>query len=160
MAAACLSDGLSLSLTALKTVLLPVRAVYCPFVFLTLNFVYLYACLIICLTAFSVVLPYCLPLSLHDFLSLSPFFQSLLQSYLRVSPPRTSPSPSPSLSASWSSSPKVSVVLRTQHVSICSIWPVSALCSSTRSALNCPLFHLRRVFLFLATACTHSRARN
>lgn len=82
----------------------------------------------------------------------------LFQPYLSVSQPWTSPSLS--LSQPCSSSRclglKVSVVLRTQHVSICSNWPVSALCSSSRSALNCLLFHLQRVFLFLATDCTHS----
>ncbi len=67
--------------------------------------------------------------------------------YLSASQPRSS---------SRCLSLKVSVVLRTQHVSICSHWPVSALCSSTHSALNCLLFHLQRVFLFLATDCTHS----
>ena len=88
--------------------------------------------------------------------------QSPLQPHLSVCEPRTPPPSSPSLSlsqpcsSSWCSSPKVSVVLRTQHVSICSNWPVSALCSSAHSPLNCLLFHLQRVFLLLATGRTRS----
>jgi len=57
-------------------------------------------------------------------------------------------------SSSCCLSVKVSVILRTQHVSICSVWPGSALCSSTCSPLSCLLFHLWRVFLFLAADFT------
>ncbi len=82
-----------------------------------------------------------------------PTWQSLSQPYLSVSEPWTSLplSLSQPCSSSCCFSLKVSVVRGTQHVSICSNWPVSALCSSAHSPLNCLLFHLQRVFLFLAT---------